>query len=107
MHGGVRLSLGGDERIVIKAEPGSRYAEITFFRSFEVSLALVEQAIVRCRDLCVETLREMRELGDDRERSWLRRAASSEMTPGLRLQPACRGAGQVAQPVRSHRGSSG
>lgn len=77
-RGGMWVALTDDSTISVTTEEGGgRYAQLTFFGSFEVSLSMSEQALARCRDVCAEALREMRSVDDDSTRSWMHRAAAS------------------------------
>jgi hypothetical protein len=79
VRGGMWVALADGDAISVKTDDdGGRYAQLTFFGSFEVSLSMSEQAIAQCRDVCAEALREMRAVGDDSTRSWMHRAAPSE-----------------------------
>jgi hypothetical protein len=63
-------------QISLKVEPADRHGEITFFGSFEVSLGMTEEAMIKCRDLPSKALRDIHE--EQAEQSWMHPAAPTD-----------------------------
>ncbi|WP_434452196.1 hypothetical protein [Lentzea sp. E54] len=76
VRGGMWAALDDRSRINLKVKPADRHGEITFFGSFEVSLGMTEEAMIKCRDLLSDALRDMHE--EQTERSWMRPAAPTD-----------------------------